>query len=127
MDVKTENINIFEEYGNRLIEGIDRKDLDDAFNRPNENNLLTVSNQKRCLIHNPTGRKIILDCVYKYFEPEKKYYKLDDKSTCTFIRKAFDIQERYVDNCDICFAECLKNKNKIKKGRIIFSKDYFRK
>lgn len=115
-------INLTDAYGNRCIEGVDKKDILDALEEKNPH--LKKTDIPRQFTH--SCGKIYLDCVQKYFIPEKSYFHLNDASRCLFIQKAFGVAVGE-NNCNECIKECIKNNLRIKKSTRKISRDYFKK
>ena len=128
MDAGNEYINLAEAYGNRIIEGMDIKDIEDAMSsiQGDSNPVFQYVPEEKCIIHVPSGRRIVFSCVSRYFEPHKEYYRLDEYSDCDLVRRAMNVSARRYQ-CGQCMIECIRSKLKIKKHRLAISRDLFNK
>lgn len=52
-------------------------------------------------------------CIMKYFQPKSTYWKLNNKSRCEDIARAYDIRINSRD-CVQCFKECISNNRRLK-------------
>ena len=121
-----ETIDLIAEYGNRNIEGADRGDLRRALMDEPSDVFRKADTDAAVFMHVATGRKIQLDCVWKYFEPPKSYYRLNAKSDCRFIRRALELPHQF-PICSNCLLQCLGAQLKIKPSKMRFSTSYFLK
>lgn len=122
-----ETIDLIAEYGNRNIDGADCDDLRRALMDEPSDVFRRDSANGATFVHVATGRKVQLDCVWKYFEPPKPYYRLNAKSDCGFVRKAMELPHRYDPVCSDCLLQCLGAKLKIKPSKVRFATSYFLK
>ena len=122
-----ETIDLIAEYGNRNIDGADRGDLKRALMGESSDVFRKAGVTEAAFVHIATGRKIQLDCVWKYFEPPKSYYRLNAKSDCGFVRRAMGLPRRYHAACSDCLLQCLRARLKIKPSKVRFAASYFLK
>lgn len=115
------DIDLIAQYGNRNIEGIDRNDLLAALN--NQSKIFKVKDEK-IVVCIPVNKEIFLDCIIKYFVPEKSYYKLNDTDSCHFKQKAFNIVDVLPCQCSKCFQQCLESNMNIKQNKFLISKNF---
>lgn len=108
-------------YPVRNIEGIDKNEILSAFEG---RSMMFSKMDAHTLVHRDTGRRVVFECVQKYFEPVKSYYKLDDKSSCEFVQHAMNLR---ASGCDNCLCECIRAHKKIKPSKVRISADYFNK
>lgn len=105
-------MDLVESYGNKLIEGVDKNDLltvlsDQAGGSPYSLDFMQMNGNGIILKNRTTDYALVLDCVSKYFEPEKRYYRLAPGDSCEKVSRAFSLTERQSFDCRQCFRECL--------------------
>ena len=97
-------------YDNQVIEGISCGDLKEALSEKSDVFKLIESGQTLYIEHIPTRHKIMLKCIWNYFEPPKSYYHFDENSTCPYIYHAFFgtaiPQYKIENNCKNCLLAC---------------------
>lgn len=113
-------VDLIHDFPEQVIEGVDIHDIRMALMGSAKQFQYTDHNT---IIHIPTGKRIILDCVQKYFLPPKSYYRLDNKSECSFIRHAMGGIP--AGSCRKCFLFCLDHGLEIRYKPVRIAKDYF--
>lgn len=58
-------------------------------------------------------KALITGCITKYFQPKNTYWKLNNKSRCEDVARAYDICIHSGD-CVQCFKECISNNRRLK-------------
>lgn len=113
-------IDVIKAYGCRVVEGLDIDDLasadDTAYLQFNEN-------ASREVYHKPSGKRITLECVSRYFEPTQSYYRFNDKSSCDYIKKG--LNARSCSNCQDCLKKCISQRLAVKPKKLTIAANYF--
>lgn len=108
-DENVKTINLTDTYNARIIEGIDEYDLEMAIiDNKNDDNIFEY-NSSGIVRHKASGVKITIDCISKYYQPKKPYYRMDEKSSCKYIQNAVINREIGENNCNKCFLICMNN------------------
>lgn len=106
-------IEVISAYSNRIIEGVDKgillEKLKNGFFKS------VGSNEHGVIVLLGNQQEVLLDCVCKYFEPIKSYWKLQDKDGCKKKQKAFGIG--HCTSCRTCMIRCLEAKVVIKTNK----------
>lgn len=128
---KTLENDVILQYGNRVIQTPEGKislnELmhaeEDTFGDSIEyiyNNNVKVATDSRdftdkgiVVYRHKKDKALITGCVTKYFQPKKSYWKLNNKSSCQDVAKAYGIPDNY-GSCFRCFKNCITTGCKLK-------------
>lgn len=117
-------MDLVEAYGVRTIEGIDKNDFLSALPRRGlfsdryevAKDTMLSGTRGIVLQDKVTGSTVMVECIAKYFEPVKRYYRIGQNDSCEMIQRALGINEgEYSElQCQHCFSQCISQGAKLK-------------
>lgn len=129
-NISVEN-DVILQYGNRVIKTPEGKislndllcgeveDFEDISDYIYNTNVKIVYNSKNFIdkgiivCRQNKDKVLVTGCITKYFQPRNTYWRLNDKSRCEDIAKAYGIRINS-NNCIQCFKECISNNRRLK-------------
>lgn len=116
-------IDLCNRFKSDIIEGIEKHDLLDAIDGKSE---VFSWQDDGSILHIPSGKRVVLNCAYAYFEPVKPYYRPSKTSSCNYVQHALGVDANDHE-CGACIASCIRRKLVIKQRKMAVSRDYYKK